>query len=63
VPGLGDEAFVADGVLPASVLVARKGTVLVGLSSFAEVDPATGDFKGYLSAEQIVALARTMLSR
>lgn len=63
VAGVGDEAFTADGVLPASVLVARKGTRLVALSAFVDVDPATGDFRLYVSADQLVALARSMLAR
>jgi hypothetical protein len=64
VPGVGDEAFTVDVVLPAAALIARKGNRLVALSAFVELDPTTGGFKGlYVSADQLVALARSMLAR
>ena len=64
ISGLGEEAFSVDVIAPGSAVVAHKGTTLVALSTFAEMDPRTAAFKGpYVPGPQLIELTRQVLAK
>lgn len=59
ISGLGDEAFSSGE----TIVVARRGKTFVALSAFKKIDPKTAKIgKPYLTREQLIDLARKMLS-
>lgn len=59
ISGLGDEAFSTGE----TILVARRGGLVIALSAFQNIDLTTGDMKGpYLTRAQLIELARRVLA-